>query len=69
MYKWVNSPQFAKIRVFKVDNFVLPIFLATKMRSVAQVEWKKHPFFSAYGSKKSEINEKIPNPKSCRQLP
>ena len=35
--------QFAKIRVFKVDNFVLPLILAPKLRSVAQIEWKKTP--------------------------
>ena len=36
--------QFAKIRVFKVDNFVLPLILTPKLRSVAQIEWKKHPY-------------------------
>ena len=36
--------QFAKIRVFKVDNFVLPLILASKLRSVSQIEWKKHPY-------------------------
>ena len=65
-----SGPQkFAKISVFKVDNFVLSIFLVPKLRSVAQIEWKKHPylFFSTFGSKinefgrkKSEKNEKIP---------
>jgi hypothetical protein len=35
--------QFAKISVFKVDNFVLPIFLLPKLRSAALIEWKKHP--------------------------
>ena len=60
IYKWVNlapmffwhellpttsGPQkFAKISVFKVDNFVLSIFLVPKLRSVAQIEWKKHPY-------------------------
>ena len=57
------------LRVFKVDNFVLPLLLAQKLRSVAQIEWKKHAytFFSIFGSKineferkKLEINEKIP---------
>ena len=61
--------QFAKISVFKVDNFALPIFWVPKLRSVAQCEWKKTPisFFSTFGSKinkfgrkKSEKNEKIP---------
>ena len=84
IYKWVNlapiffwyellpttsGPQkFAKISVFKVENFVLSILLVPKLRSVAQIEWKKHPylFFSTFGSKinefgqKSEKNEKIP---------
>ena len=33
------GPQpFAKISVFKNDNFVLPIFLLPKLRSVAQIE-------------------------------
>jgi len=36
--------QFAKISIFKVDNFVLPIFLLPKLSSVAQIEWKKHPY-------------------------
>ena len=36
--------QFAKISVFKVDNFVPPIFLLPKLRSVAQIEWNKHPY-------------------------
>ena len=59
-YKWVNwapiffwykllpttsGPQkFAKISIFKVDRFVLSIFLVPKLRSVAQTEWKKHPY-------------------------
>ena len=63
----VLSSTFAKIRVFKVDNFVLPLILAPKLRSVAQIEWKKHPYiFSTFGSninefdrKKSEKNGKI----------
>ena len=52
--------QFAKIRVFKVDNFVLPLILAPKLRSVAQIEWKKHPyiFFSTFGSKLNEFDWK-----------
>ena len=82
--KWVNSgkiffwykllqttsgpQQFAKIRVFKVDNFVLLLILAPKLRSVAQIELKNtHLFiFSTFGSelnvfkrKKLETNEKI----------
>ena len=37
--------QFAKISIFNVDNFVLPIFLLPKLISVAQIEWKKHPYY------------------------
>ena len=36
--------KFAKIRVFKVDNFNLPLFFVPKLRSVAQNEWKKQPY-------------------------
>ena len=36
--------KFSKISVFKVDNFVLSIFLVPKLRSVSQIEWKKHPY-------------------------
>ena len=44
-----SSPQqFAKIRVFKVDNFLLPSILAPKLRSVAQIEWKQHPYIFFY---------------------
>ena len=40
-----SGPQkFAKIRVFKIDNFVLSLILAPKLRSVAQIEWEKHPY-------------------------
>ena len=43
---WTNGePQkLAKIRDFKVDYFILPLFLVPKLRSVAQNEWKKHPY-------------------------
>ena len=34
----------AKIRVFKVDYFILPLFLVPKLSSVSQNEWKKHPY-------------------------
>jgi hypothetical protein len=37
-----------KSGVFKVDNFVLPKFLVPKLRSVAQIEWKKHPYLFFY---------------------
>ena len=38
---WTNG---AKIRVFKIDYFILPLFLVPKLRSVAQNECKKHPY-------------------------
>ena len=67
---WTSGePQYlAKIRVFKVDYFILPLFLAPKLSSLSQNEWKKHPnIFSTFGSKihefeqkKSIKNEKIP---------
>ena len=43
---WTNEePQYlAKIRVFKVDYFILPSFLVPKLKSVTQKEWKKHPY-------------------------
>ena len=43
---WTNGePQYlAKIRVFKVDYFVLTLFLVPKLRSVAKNEWRKHPY-------------------------
>ena len=45
-YLW--SSEFAKIRVFKVDCFVLPLFLAAKLRSVEQIEWKKPPIYMCF---------------------
>ena len=41
--KWTNwePQQLAKIRVLKVNYFILPLFLVPKLRSVAQNEWKK----------------------------
>ena len=36
--------QLVKIRVFKIDYFILSLFLVPKLRSVAQNEWKKHPY-------------------------
>ena len=51
---WTNrEPQLlAKIKVFKVDYFILPLFLVPKLWSFAQNEWKKHPyiFFFTFGS-------------------
>ena len=58
------GPQhFAKISVFKVDNFVLYIFLVPKLRSVTQIEWKKHPciFFYFWLKNKQVWAEKIGN--------
>ena len=50
-----------KIRDFKVDNFILPLFLVPKLRSVTQNEWKKYPFiFFLLMVQKSEKNEKNP---------
>jgi hypothetical protein len=45
-FGWIETrrSKFAKIRVFKVDHFNLPLFLVTKLRSVAQNEWKKQPY-------------------------
>ena len=36
--------KFGGCRVFKVDYFILPLFLVPKLSSVAQNEWKKHPY-------------------------
>ena len=48
-FRWIETPRskFAKIRGFKVDYFILPLFLVPKLRSVAQNEWKKHPYISS----------------------
>ena len=48
--------QFAKIRVFKVDNFVLPLILAPKLRSVAQIDIDI--YFFTFGSKINEFERK-----------
>jgi hypothetical protein len=68
---WSNgeTQHLAKIRVFKVDYFILSVFLLPKLRSVAQNEWKKHPyiFFSTFGSKINEFERKnFQKPKSYR---
>ena len=66
-YLWAS--EVSKNHFFKVDYFIFTLFLVPKLRSVAQNEWKKHPyiFFFTFGSKineferkKSEKNEKIP---------
>ena len=78
IYEWVNKPpiffwyqlppttyglqQFAKISIFKLDNFVLSIYLVPKLKSVAQIEWKKHPyffFFYLWFKNKRVLTEKI----------
>ena len=48
-----GEPQYlAKIRVYKVDYFILPLFLVPKFRSEVQNEWKTHIYiFSTFGSK------------------
>ena len=33
-----------KIIVFKIDDFLLPLFLVPNLKLVAQNEWKKHPY-------------------------
>ena len=45
-FGWIETrrSKFAKIRVCKVDHLNLPLFLVPKLRSVAQNEWKKHPY-------------------------
>ena len=40
-----GSQQFAKISVFNVDYFVLPLLLRPRLRSVAKIDWKKTPIF------------------------
>ena len=59
--KFSRGPQkLAKIRVFKVDYFILSLFLVSKFKSVAQNEWKKHPyiFFSTFGLKINKFEQK-----------
>ena len=63
---WTNG-ELAKIRACKVEYFILPLFLTSKLGSMAQNEWKKHPniFFllsvkkKEFERKKSEKNSKI----------
>ena len=40
----IRRSKFAKIRVFKVGYFNLPLFLVPNLKSAAQNEWKKHPY-------------------------
>jgi hypothetical protein len=67
-----------RAKVFKVDYVILSLFLVPKLRSVAQNEWKKHPyiFFLLLVQKQTSLSGKNPKktkkfqkPKSCRQLP
>jgi hypothetical protein len=63
--------QLAKIRVFKVDYFSLPLFWVPKLRLVAQNEWKKHPYiiFSTFGSKINEfVRKKSEKTKKIQKL-
>ena len=58
---WTNGEpqQLAKIRFCKVDYFILQLFLMPKLRSVAQNEWKKHPYiFSTFRSKINKFGRK-----------
>ena len=68
---WTSGePQkLAKITVFKVEYFIPPLILVPKLRSVAQNEWKKHPYIyiftlsskiNEFERKRSEKNGKIP---------
>ena len=41
-YLW--SLVFSKNHSFKVDCLILTLFLAPNLSSVAQIEWKKHPY-------------------------
>ena len=45
-FGWIETrrSKIAKIRVFKIDDFNLPLFLVPKLRLVAKNEWKKHPY-------------------------
>jgi hypothetical protein len=40
----IFSGYLAKIRVFKVDFIVLTLFLVPNLRSLVQIEWKKHSY-------------------------
>ena len=42
--RWHRVSVACKNQSFKVDYFILPLFLVPKLRSVAQNEWKKHPY-------------------------
>ena len=74
---YLRPQKFPKIRVFKVDYFILTIFLLPKLKSVAQNEWKKHPYIYilTFGSKINKLEQKksgkkkFQKPKSCKQLP
>jgi hypothetical protein len=68
-FRWIGTrrSKFAKIRVFKVDYIILPLFLAPKLRSVAQNEWKKHPYtyiFSTFCSTINKFEQKKKYPKT-----
>ena len=45
-FGWIETrrSKFAKIRVFKVDYFNVPLFWVQNLKPVAQNEWKKHSY-------------------------
>jgi hypothetical protein len=49
-FGWIETlrSKIAKIRVFRVDYFNLSLFWVPKLRSVAQNEWKKHPYICIF---------------------
>ena len=55
-YLW--SSAVCKSQCFKVDNFVFPIFLLSKLRSVFWVEKTPISFFSTFSSKIDEFGQK-----------
>ena len=74
---WTNGePQLhAKVRVFKVDHFIFPLFFVSKLRSMEKNELKKRQLwriFSTFGSKINEFEQKktkkFQKLKSCRPL-
>ena len=72
--RWHRATVACKIRVFKVDYYILPLFLVPKLWSVAQNEWKNtHTtvYYFWFKNKRvwAEKKKKFQKPKSCRQLP
>jgi hypothetical protein len=57
-FGWIETrrSKLAKIRVFKVDHFNLPLFLVPQLRSVAQNEWKNtHIYFFYFWFKNKQV--------------